>query len=85
MAFLLFKDASARVETVRNLKAVYAMRSRYIHHRVPLKDEGELEAFVRNTNFVLSNALRFSRRFATRTDFIASIDKLKYGGAASAS
>jgi Apea-like HEPN len=63
MAFLLFKEAEARWDTVRNLRAVYDMRSKYIHHRVSLSDERELEMFVRNANFTLSQALRFSSRF----------------------
>src|SRR5262249_20371022 len=80
IAFLLFKQAEARWETVRNVRKVYDMRSKYIHHRVSLGDERELEMFVRNANFTLSQALKYSTLFTARADFISAIDQIKFGG-----
>ncbi len=80
VAFLLFKQAEARWDTVRNLRRVYDMRSKYIHHRVSLSDERQLETFVRNANLTLSLALKYSSRFTARADFISAIDHIKFGG-----
>jgi hypothetical protein len=80
VAFLLFKQAESRWDTVRNLRRVYDMRSKYIHHRVSLSDERQLETFLRNANLTLSLALKYSSRFTTRADFISAIDQIKFGG-----
>jgi Apea-like HEPN len=79
MAFLLFQDPQSRMDAVRNLKAVYNMRSRYIHHRISLSDENELETFTRHAGLFLVCTLRLAKRYSTRAEFITAIEKRKYG------
>jgi hypothetical protein len=79
MAFILFQEPQARMDAVKNLKAVYGMRSKYIHHRISLSDEHELETFVRNAYLFLQGTLKRSRNFRTRADFISAIESKKYG------
>lgn len=80
MAFLLFSDPQARMDTVQNFKEMYNMRSQYIHHRVSLVEQDKLETFVRNAGFVLLGTLKKSiSKFRTKDEFLRAIDLIKFG------
>ena len=79
MAFLLFGDFRSRIETVKNFKEMYGMRSQYIHHRVSSIVQDKFETFVRNAGFVLLAALKNISKFKTKDEFLHAIDRIKFG------
>ena len=79
MAFLIRKSSQARRDIVHNIRAVYKLRSRYIHHRVNVSEEHELEAFTLNAWQVLHVALSGTNSCPTREAFIDAIDQIKFG------
>jgi hypothetical protein len=79
MAFTLYSDPQSRMDAAQNVKIVYGMRSRYIHHRKSLRDEAELERFTINSGLFLTHTLKVARTYNTKADFISAIDKRKYG------
>jgi len=79
LALLLFSDPQSRMDAAQNVKSVYGMRSRYIHHGISLRDEAELERFTINSGLFLTGLVKRAPNFRTKVDFISAIDKLKYG------
>jgi hypothetical protein len=68
------------MKILSNVRVAYDMRSQYIHHRVSIHEEEELETFVWNARSTLSIALQQLARFKTEVDFIEAIDRRKFGG-----
>ena len=80
MAFLINNDAEARQGTVKNVKAIYEIRSRYIHHRnVSVENQEALDKFFAEARHVLYVALQGTDRFHTAQQFLAAIDQIKFG------
>ena len=80
MAFLLVDGPAERQKVARNVRDTYHLRSQYIHHRIALTDQKELETFILNAHFTLVAALRAIGSFATKSDFLDRIDHIKFGG-----
>jgi hypothetical protein len=78
MAFLIAKEPSARMRVVANLKEAYRMRSKYIHHQVTSLEEDRLSEFYVNARVLFQIVLNNADRFETTSDFISSIEKLKF-------
>lgn len=81
MAFLIEKDVTKRQDVVRNLRMIYGLRSQYIHHRVSVTEEKELEVFWINAWKTLLTAADNLDRFESHQKFIEGIEKIKFGGA----
>jgi arginine/ornithine N-succinyltransferase beta subunit len=80
MAFLIEREAEARQKVVQNVRAAYGMRSKYIHHRITVLEEESLELFVANARKVLYISLMSADHFNLQADFVAAIDRIKFGG-----
>jgi hypothetical protein len=81
MAFMIAADTSTRQAIVSNIREVYHLRSQYVHHRrVPRVEQATIERFLVNAWATLRSALSNYARYRTKQDFIAAIDRLKFGG-----
>lgn len=82
MAFMNEKDPAARQRIVQIVKEAYKLRSQYVHHQV-LVDEGTLlEEFIVIAWRTIFTALDNLGRFKDGRDFVAAIDRVKFGSAA---
>ncbi|WP_224545466.1 HEPN domain-containing protein [Mesorhizobium sp. CA16] len=79
VAFLTAKDPGKRQKIVENFKTAYKMRSQYIHHRLTTVDESELDRVFYNIRTALAQAVANLERFKTCDDFLAAIDRTKFG------
>jgi len=80
LAFLLHKDPNERQEIVRNVRDIYGIRSRYIHHQKSVPDESAVEKFFPIARSALFTALASTPNFSTAFDFVNAIDRVKFGG-----
>jgi len=80
MAFLLSKDANARRTIVKNVKDIYSMRSRYVHHRTLQAEEQTIGMFTYYAFTFLKTALKNIYAFNSTNDFIHAIEQIKFGG-----
>lgn len=58
MAFLLSKDPATRMKIVELVREAYRMRSQYIHHRISISEENELQSFAVYARASISIALK---------------------------
>ncbi|RWB22719.1 HEPN domain-containing protein [Mesorhizobium sp.] len=79
VAFLISNTPDKRQKIVENFKKSYKMRSQYIHHRLTEVDEIELNQVFFNIRTALAQAVANLERFKTRDDFLAAIDRTKFG------
>lgn len=80
MAFLIEKDPARRRDIVENLKAIYKVRSEYIHHRMSAQETKVLDIAFLNIRVALSASVAGIGKFKTKADFIEAIESVKYGG-----
>jgi hypothetical protein len=81
MAFMISRKGEERRKIVANVKEAYQARSQYVHHRrVSALDKAVLDGFIMHARVVLQIALGEHKKFATKQDLIAQIDKIKFGG-----
>lgn len=80
IAFLIGLNPDERLEIVRNVRSIYAMRSKYIHHRVSVTDEAEIANFILTARVFFGAAITNSRNFKSKRDFIEAIERRKFGG-----
>jgi hypothetical protein len=67
-------------KSLRNVREVYGIRSRYIHHQKSVSEESAFEQFFQFANACLFTALANMRSFSTALNFISAIDRVKFGG-----
>lgn len=79
IAFLLSSNSESRLEIVKSFKAVYKIRSDYVHHRKSPIEKEELVTFSEIAWATMMTLVSNLGRFRTREDFLESIDNLKYG------
>ncbi|TPI27772.1 hypothetical protein FJW08_22670 [Mesorhizobium sp. B3-2-1] len=79
VAFLTTRVPDKRQKIVENFKSSYKMRSQYIHHRLTALDEIELDQVFVNIRTALAQAVANLQRFKTKDDFLAAIDRTKFG------
>lgn len=64
-----------------NVRAVYKIRSQYIHHRISSIEEATLDIFTANAHAeVFFATLKDIENFKTPQDFINAIDRVNFGG-----
>ena len=78
MAMFSRSDLDDRKELIGNLRAVYSLRSRYLHHGQSAMELEELEKFYMNTWVFFVSLLSSASRFKTKEEFLVFIDDLKY-------
>ncbi|MGV1822182.1 hypothetical protein ACQZ63_23650 [Agrobacterium sp. CG160-95] len=79
VAFLTQTDPSKRQRVVENFREAYRMRSQYIHHRLTELDVRELDEAFTNIRAAISSAVSNANFFKTKDDFLAAIERKKYG------
>jgi hypothetical protein len=80
LAFLLHKNPVERQDVVRNVREIYGIRFRYIHHQKSVSEENALEKFFPIAKAALFAALANTQQFATSLEFIDAIERVKFGG-----
>ncbi|MDP9732131.1 UNVERIFIED_ORG: hypothetical protein QE446_003909 [Rhizobium sp. SORGH_AS260] len=80
VAFLTTSVPDKRQAIVENFRRTYKMRSQYIHHRLTTTDVEELDSAFENIRAALSQAIGNIGRFKTKDEFLAAIDRKKFGG-----
>jgi hypothetical protein len=82
IAFLVGDSATSRLEIAKNVKAVYRLRSRFIHHGDEVKTTEEqldtLRTFMRSTFQCFMNLAHDAHRYPTRDHLITAIEARKY-------
>lgn len=74
-----------RIDVVRNVKAIYKMRSEYLHHGVTIGEKNQLNAFLSTAYSALETSRKNSSRFRTASEFCAALDSYKLSGEGSVS
>lgn len=81
MAFLIADTADQRKNVIRNVKDIYAMRSRFVHHGEASYDDQDyasIEMFMYNSWIAFSAMVDKIHKFTTREQFVEALDHLKY-------
>jgi hypothetical protein len=78
MAMFTRSKMEERKEVVRNLKAVYSLRSRYLHHGHSGAELEELEEFYMNTWILFVQLLSNVDRFKTKEELLTFVDDMKF-------
>jgi hypothetical protein len=78
MAMFTRGKIEERKEVIRNLKAVYSLRSRYLHHGHSTADLKELEGFYMNTWILFVQLLSNVDRFKSKEELLSFIDDMKF-------
>jgi hypothetical protein len=78
MAMFSRSKIEERKEVVRNLKAVYSLRSKYLHHGQSAAELEELEGFYMNTWVLFVELLSNVERFKTKEEFLTFVDDMKF-------
>ena len=82
LAFAVGQNADDRMGIVRNLRDVYAMRSRFVHHALETAPDGEALAKLESFLVTISQFfLNFRKEFTlheTKEGFIEALERRKY-------
>lgn len=82
LAFAVGRTADERIKIVRQFRAVYSIRSRFVHHALEPAPESStlelLEGFLVTASQFFMNVGHAASRFAAKEDFIDSLEKRKY-------
>ncbi len=79
IAFLIQNDPQQRKEITENIKSVYNLRSRYMHHNIAIKDEENIEIFFNNAWNAMRYVFKYGNRYTNKLDFITAIENKKFG------
>ena len=82
LAFSTVQKADERIEVIRNTKAIYKLRSNYLHHGAAPSETQEMKAFLLTACTGLEVARKNTNCFKTVTDFCKALDRYKLGGSA---
>lgn len=82
LAFAVGVDLDSRLAIVRNLRDVYAMRSKFVHHALETPPQGDdltkLEAFLVTISQFFINLRGAMRTHETKESFLDELDQRKY-------
>ena len=79
LAFAIAKDPTKRQEISANFREAYGLRSRRTHHGLTVQASQVLRDFFDHAYRWFNGMLYGLEQFNTHAEFIARIDKLKYG------
>lgn len=77
MAIFSAQELEKRKDIVKNVKAVYGLRSKYLHHGHSINELEQLGKFFINVWVFFVSLINNSNRFKTKDDFLAAIDDHK--------
>jgi hypothetical protein len=77
VAFFIGKKIDERKEVIRNIKHVYSLRSRYLHHGHSSKDLDEMSKFFLHVWVFYVNLVVNSGKFTAKAAFLDAIDDRK--------
>ncbi len=78
MAFFISSNRQERVSIVTNLKKVYHLRSKFVHHGKTIEDLETLKEFMLNAWMFFSLLIQNANRFDTIEQFFKKIEYEKY-------
>lgn len=77
MAFFIAKELEKRKEIIKNVKAVYSLRSKYLHHGHSSEEVEQLSKFFMNVFDLFVRLLKVSGMFKDKNEFLDKIDDIK--------
>ncbi|MES2917995.1 MAG: hypothetical protein V4729_05180 [Pseudomonadota bacterium] len=77
MAIISAQQLEKRKSIVKNVRAVYGLRSRYLHHGHSSSELDQLSEFFMNVWVFFWNLVSNSKTFSTREEFLSAIDDHK--------
>jgi hypothetical protein len=77
MAFLIANNVEKRRAVIRNLKAAYSLRSRFVHHGHTIDELDAVRSFMLDAWIFFLELAKSSRRFDTKEQFIDHLEALK--------
>ncbi len=79
MAFFISEKLKERKDIIKNIKNVYGLRSRYLHHGHSSNEIGELSTFFFNVWMFYVQLVTNVRIFKDKSEFLNAIDDHKLG------
>ena len=77
MAFMIANDLEKRRAAIRNLKAAYALRSRFVHHGHTIDQLETIRAFMLDAWVLFLELAKASRKFDTKEQLIDHLEAMK--------
>ena len=77
MAFIVANTMEKRRAVIRNLKAVYGLRSRFVHHGHTIDELDTLRTFMLDAWVLFLELAKSSHRFETKDQFIDHLEAMK--------
>lgn len=77
IAFLIGNTVEERIDIIKNLKIVYVLRSKVVHHGVSIRETESLEKFMLNTWVAITQIIEHTLSKETQLDFIDYLDNKK--------
>lgn len=78
MAFFISSNRQERISIVTNIKKVYHLRSKFVHHGKTIEDLETLKEFMINAWMFFSLLIQNAKCFATIEQFFEKIENEKY-------
>ena len=80
LALFTYDKVETRSAVVRDIKAAYALRSRFLHHGVQIADGDVVQRFARHGLSFFSRTAKAGSAFDSKHKFLDHIDRLKLSG-----
>ncbi len=77
MAFINASTVERKREIIRNLKAAYALRSRFVHHGHTIGERDTVWRFMIDAWALFTNLAKMSDRFDTKEELIDQLEAMK--------
>lgn len=77
MAIFIARDLAARKKVISNVKSIYGVRSRYLHHGHQRSEIDSITEFMNSTWVFYVHVLANANQFSTRLEFVSAIDDAK--------
>jgi hypothetical protein len=77
MAFINANTVEERQRIIRDLKAAYALRSRFVHHGHTIEERETIWRFMINAWALFTTLAKASQRFKTKEELIDQLEELK--------
>lgn len=79
IALFTSQELVERKSIIKNVKYIYGLRSRYLHHGHSSSEQEELSTFFFRVWLFYFKLLMSFRRFSSKSDFLEAIDDQKFG------
>jgi len=77
IAFVSTKDLSERKAIIKNIRGIYGLRSKYLHHGISQNENTLMLDFLHIVRVFFSLLLASTERFDDKNEFLQDIDDLK--------